>query len=323
MADHKTKSFSYWKAHFDKPNFLTMQELLILAFDGTKIKDRLGTFGEEDEELGNRVNFINHKTMYKGFFCANFFGYEKGKIGQIIKENFDSEEVDPTELILAEDDGVSQQFLDGKLYFVCYDNHLIVAQDRHLKVRHLEKYLNDMFHKLCVEFSKKRTMFIERSIRRTKHDQIKGAKRINLSAPLDYGQPVSVGVEYQKQSFVVGPVWNAIKALTGKSFEDIIGQFDMRGITQEKDIEVILSLVWKKKRRDVSSEDIDALANAFRHVDDEINVEIVTASGILKSDEFRISTPKSVAHLNDLPDNRDIFDKMIKWHRILVQAGDI
>ena len=73
MPDRKVKSFSYWRARFSsEPYDYTLEDLLLSAFEGTMASDRLRLFDEEDEEMENRFNFINHQAIYEGFFCANF-----------------------------------------------------------------------------------------------------------------------------------------------------------------------------------------------------------------------------------------------------------
>lgn len=323
--NHKTKSFTYWRARFNEPYDYTLQDLLLSAFNNTAAEERREAFDEENEEMADQFNFINHKAIYDDFFCANFFGYEKGKIEQIIKaEEFDKEEITSTPFTLPGND----QFLDGKLYFVCFGNHLIASQDLHLKVLHLARYLNNMFHKRCKEFPEEQQLTPERTIRRTRREEIKGAKRINLSSPLPSGRSSeSVDIESRAQSYSVGDrVWDAIEILTGKSLEDILQQFrqfDTRGIVETKDIDVTLSFIWRRKKGERFSDRVDALANAFSYIDDEIDVQIETNSGILKYNELRMRHSQSVAHINGMPDNYDIFKKMREWYRTLVLAGDI
>ena len=326
MPDYKTKTFTYWRARFStEPYNSTIQELLKSAFDNTKVQDRLWpSYGAADEEV-NYFNFINHKTAYRGYFCANFFGYERGKIGQVIKETFDSDEIDPTALPAPKAaDGTDQQFLDGKLYFVCFDNRLILAQDMRLKARHLESYLNELFHRRCQNFPKGLYVSLERSISQQALSQIEGVKRINLSAPLSYTrdsvQPTGVQIATERRNIPLGRAWDAIKTFIGGDFT----QFDTSGFIDPKDIEVTLSLAWKRKRGERISDQMDSLANTFRHIDDdEIDFELETNSGKWKHNELRLSCTKSVSHRDDMPDAQDIFSKMIEWYESLVEAGDI
>lgn len=318
MRENKTKTFTYWRARFStEPFSRTMQELLESAFDDTKVQDRLWPPHDATDEDANYFNFINHKTAHKGYFCANFFGYERGKIGQVIKEAFNDDEIDPTALPAPKaPDGTDQQFLDGKLYFICFGNHLILAQDPHLKARYLESYLNEMFHRRCQNFPEKQSVLLERSISQQVRGQIKGTKRINLSSPLTYNV---VQLATESKNIPLGRAWDAVKALLG----DHSTQFETDGFIDPKDIDVTLSLTWKNRGRERYSDQVDALANTFRHVEDEIDVEYETNSGKLKHNELRLSLSKSVLHRDDMPDTNDIFNKMIEWYESLVEAEDI
>ena len=302
MAEHKTKSFGYWRARFiSEPYDYKLHDLLLSAFDYTRVRDRLETFEEENEEMANHVHFINHKAIYEDFFCANLFGYEKGKIEQTIKEEFDNEEVNPA----AHELPIDEQYLDGKLYFVCLGNHLIVSQDTRLKVPNLAKYLNSMFHERCSEFPEAQQLVIERTIKRTRREEIRGAKRINLSAPLPSGRSPSVGVdlESQRQSFSMDGrslgdrVWDAIEILTGTSPEEIMQKFqpanNTQGIVDKTDIEVTLSLIWNRRQSGGRfSDQVDAFANAFSYIDDEIDVKIETHSGTLLNYDELVKSKK-------------------------------
>lgn len=325
MPDHKTKTFTYWRARFTpEPYNKTMQQLLKAAFKDTTVKDRLlPPYDDDDEE--NYFNFINHKSALGGYFRANFFGFERGRIGQVIGERFESNEIDPAALPAPKAaDGTNQQFLDGKLYFVCVGNHLILAQDIHVKARRLESYLNAMFHNRCQSFPNTQEVLLERSISRTAQKQVKGVKRIKLSAPLIYKAPDAheqTGMIQRSKVVPLGRTWKALKAFIGDGID--LTTFETEGFIDPRDIEVSLFLSWKRKRGEQDSDQMDSLANTVRHVDDEMNIELETNSGKFKYNELRLSTAKSVLHSNDMPDTTDIFEKMIEWYVCLVEAEEI
>ena len=345
MRHSKPKRFTYWQSRFTPdPYEKTLQQLLNSAFAGTKVGERLSqrkpissggntpafdnTKIEErlwpaDEEENYRY-FINYKTMRSGFFCANFFGYEKGKIGQGIEEAFDKDQIDITALPAPKAaDGKEQQYLDGKLYFVCSGNHVILSQDAHLKAKRLEQYLNEMFHnKRCDGFPENQQLILERSISRKVRKQIKGVKKIHLSTPLKYKSQETSDQKRQQliKTVPLGNAWEAVKSLVGID----LTQFETDGFIDPKNIEVTLSLLWKRKRGEKRiSDQLDSLTNTFRHVDDEIDFEVETDSGKLKREELRLQHESNVEHINDVPILTDIFGKMIDWYRHLVEAGDI
>lgn len=299
----------------------TIQSLLNFAFDNTKVQDRLWQpYGKNNQ--ANYFHFVNHKSTRKGYFCANFFGYEKGKIDQVIKEAFNNDQIDTTALPAPKAaDGTDQQFLDGKLYFVCFGNHLVLVQDIHIKARHLEHYLNEMFRNRCRSFPGNQYLRLERSILRNIREKIKGVKRIKLSAPLGYGTAGSDHERQETRTIPLGHAWDSIKAFLGDNID--LTQFNTKGFVDPKDINVTLSLSWKRKRGERISDQVDSLANTFSHVDDEIDIELETHSGKFKHNELRLNHSESVLYIDDMPDENDIFEKMIKWHEHLVQVEDI
>ncbi|MCC5839877.1 MAG: hypothetical protein JJT96_07125 [Opitutales bacterium] len=301
-----------------------MQQLLRSAFEKTTVQDRLHSTNPDD----NYFTFINYKAERRGFFCGDFFGYEEGRIGQVIKEAFHQEQIDPRALPAPKAaDGTNQQFLDGKLYFVCNGDHLIIAQDLHMKAQHLERYLQKMIRHRSQPFPDEQQFTLERSISQKARKAIHGAKKIHLSAPLEYEQKrVGKGDSGKREtggfiSVPAGNAWEAIKGLIGDKLD--LTQFTTDGFADPQDIEVTISLAWKKQRGQTVSNQLDTLANTFRHVEDELDFELETHSGRMKKDELRLSHPFSVQHEDDMPDRDDIFEKMINWYGHLVQTGDV
>lgn len=54
-----------------------------------------------------------------------------------------------------------------------------------------------------------------------------------------------------------------------------------------------------------------------------MDFELETNSGKLKKGQLRLNHTTNVLHIDDMPDPSDIFDKMIDWYSILVDAKDI
>ena len=322
----KSKNFTFWQARFS-PGFRrkTLQDFLQEAFDGTTVRERLLSISE-----GGYFRFINYKTIYDGYFCANFFGYEKGRIGQIIGGSFDAEQIDLSQLPAPPAaDGTEQQFLDGKLYFVCSGNQLILAQENQLQARHLEHYLSEMFTSSeRVDLSDQR-LTLERSVSLRIRRRIAGIKSIRFSAPLDYGSPPGElesfedGRRRRSSRYIpLGAGWEALKSLLGPAFD--LTDFETRGLVSPKEVKVSLLLSWRNKEQDRVSDELDRLANSLRFVDDEaLEMEMESRIGKIKNDELRLSKKQNVRHVDDLPDSGDIFEKMIAWHEDLAENGHI
>lgn len=333
MPDHRPKNFTYWRADFENPSpsFPTLQDFMTSAFEETVIEDRIiwDRDRDIDKDDGLYAHFINYKTMEeegnKDFFCANLFGYEKGRRGEvIIEDQFDKEELDPTELDLGDTDGRSRQILDGKLYFICHKDHLIAAQDRRITVNQLEKYLIEIFHKRCVEFNTSCEMKILRSIPRSQHQALTETKKINLFAPI--GHKAVAADEGVQQSFSGSTAIDVIRTLTGSAFFDNFTdrRTALENLLHEENVELVVSIRWNRKKSERLLETFDTVANVLRHIEDDVlGIEILTRLGTLKSNDFRIGTTGSVEYINGSPNNADIFAKMIKWYFALESAQEI
>jgi hypothetical protein len=316
----KQKLFTYWRARFQVEPFGTpLQKLLETAFARTTIKDRLRTVD------GGYRQFINYKADRGGFFCAGFLAYEEGSIGQIIAARLDKDVIEPEALPLQKAaDGSRREFVDGKLYFACKKNHLLIAQERHLVAKHLEAYLNDLLQNRPGALSHGQSLILERAIPRDvkkKMDRIAG---MTISGPVHY-EATRVQLardETEVRNIPGGTMWEAIRGILPKKFAD---QLATDGITDPKEIDVSIQLKWKRRKRDEKvSDELDALANTFRHIDDELDFKAITTSGaVLGKEELRLQKLISVRHRDGIPLHDDLFDKMIAWFDELNDSGNI
>ena len=308
----RNKSFTYWQARFKtEPYHRTFQELLKSAFDNTKIKDRLHP--PENGEEGIQHLFINEKMEIQGYLCVSLFSYETGSSGHIIREAFDEDRVDPQALSAPEGpDGTKQQFLNGKLYAVCLENHLILCQDQVLTAKNLELYVAAMFHKHLSNADI--NVFFGRALSKKVRTHIKGIKGIQLSAPLARDEEPHDAPE-ASPSGIWRPITEMLRNLS--SFKSI----GRKGYLHPKDIQVSLGLSWQNKPGESMSDRTDRFANALRFVDDDVvDVELNTRAGKVKKDEIRLRKTESVPHENDMPISREIFKKMLAWHQELIKG---
>jgi hypothetical protein len=319
-VESKQKLFTYWRARFQvEPYGTSLQTLLEAAFAKTKIKDRVR------KPQAKYIQIINSKSLRDGFFCGAFLAYEEGSSGQVVSSRLDRDAVEPEALPPQKaSDGSQGEFVDGKLYFACKNNHVILVQERHLGAKHLETYLNEMLHTRPSGLPEKQSLFLERSIPREKKKQVEGISGIKLSGPVHY-TPQRLQLarsETQVRSIPGGTMWDAIRGILPKSVSDRLAT---EGVTDPKDIDVSIQLKWKhRKRKEKVSDELDALANTFRHIDDELDFEAVTTSGaVLRKDELRLQKLISVRHRDGIPLNDDLFDKLIAWYGDLNNSGNI
>jgi hypothetical protein len=321
IVESKQKLFTYWRVRFQiEPFGQTLETLLKAGFDKTKIKDRRRSPSE------NYYQYINFKTHRNGFFCAGFLAHEKNSTGRTVAQRPERDAVEIEAIAPGKAaDGAPREYLDGNLYFVCKNNHLIVAQDLHLKAKHLEEYLNEILHTLPSGLPETQCVILERAIpRETRKKAEKGFSEVKISAPLEYRKkaPIVIGDKVETRSVPMGRVWNVIQSFLPDSVKK---DLSTDGITDPKQIDVSVELKWKRKRprKERQSDQMDMLANTFRHVD-EVKIEARTTDGVvIKNNELRMQKLTSVRHRDNLPLKDNIFEKMINWFHILNNQGSV
>lgn len=314
MNDSKAKSFTFWRANYRRvPYSMTAQDLFSSAFFDTDIDERLIDWDEQEKpKYPNFYSFISRWALYRGFFCACFLSCEKDRVEHVFKESdLKKKEVDLTEV----PPGDNQQFVDGILHFVCYENDVILAQDRRLLGRHFENFLNALLPKSGrVDFPEDQEIVLNRPPSQNTLEEIQGVKGVNLSANL-------IKNEYSQGSYILDAIKSFAKGYSSNFFRSAT-----EGFMEERDTRVSMQLRWDRRVKGQSegSDKVNAFSNPFRHIDEEIDVELLTRSGKWRRyKDFLLSDSTNVLHINGVPDNQDIFDKMINWHIRLRNEGHI
>ena len=322
MANTRPKTFTCWEAGFSTgPAYPTLQRLLGLAFDGTKYSDRLSpaqVANDRDDDDLPYQSLINECFAKGNFRLGHFLKFNREQHASAIKQSLDGSSLDITQFKVPNaDDGQPQHLLYGNLYFVCHENYLIVSHDQYLKPIHLESYLNEMLHKYCPGFVKGKQLNLNRTISRKKHHQLRGVRKLKISGSL-YRK---TNDETIKESPTIPPSqFQAIaSAVTGQE----IDRYDQGIIAGSQNIDFSMVVSWKRNRGDTISTEMDAIANTFRHIDGEINIEFITNLGRIKRDQLTLSLTENVVFHENMPSSTDIYEKMMKWMLELVNSHEI
>ena len=190
VPNTKPKTFTCWEAGFSTgPAYPNLQQLLGLAFDGTRYSDRLSPphvpHDRGDGDLPYQ-SLVNECFTRKGFRAGHFLKFNSEQNASAIKQSPDGISLDVTQFKVPDaDDGEPQHLIYGNLYFVCRENTLILSHDQHLRSIHFEDYLNEMLRKRCPDIIKAQTLNLNRTISRKKRDQLRGVRKFKISGPLD------------------------------------------------------------------------------------------------------------------------------------------
>ena len=324
----KPRSFTYWQARFSqRPVGYTLQDLLGRAFDNTKAKDRrwppIDNSGETES-----YQFVGQKFSFRQYFCANFLEYADNTSWPVIKNSFDQDSIEPVEgAIPPAPDGTPQLGLVGKLYFVCHGDDLILSQERTLKAIHLEAFLNIMLPRLRNALPAGVDIKLSPYPSRPPSARPEIIKRA-VFASLRENMTADSVTESDDNGYRIlritpsgfrGEVIGLIRALLQRSRAPLRGL----GLLTEYAPDVSIEFKWPVQTRPPLY--FDDIQDMFRHVDEEsdVLVKLETMNGDFDSQSKRLRhrKPKSVKHNGIIPDMSDISEKMIEWHRGLIDQG--
>jgi hypothetical protein len=356
MPESKQKRFVYKVAKLLKspgdPK-ITLESLLKAA-----IKKVPTAFKRIEKPAGSDTakRFINYSLTHSGndgnglIFGCEFFAYEEGEGQSTIQIDPEAKEVSVDAVIA----GKGKEFLAGSVYFGVSGNHVIVAQSRGLKVQELENYLNWLLVVRSKVLSDENRVSLNDHVPKSKKALFKGVRGIEIKGPVQL-QP-SAAVEAQaakdqeaasalkrtgkkkagegttvaaptKSAFypvkLAGKAWEAVKTLVGDSFQ-LPSEINVDDLADTPDIEVQISLKWKGHHAEDDSDFLDSVASNLRHIDDELDYEIRSASGTLGRDDIKIFKMVSIPWTKTgRPQFEVIFPKMADWLAGLVTDGKV
>jgi hypothetical protein len=255
-------------------------------------------------------------------FCASLIGLEIDKENPVIEEQFDKQSVDLRTLKPPRSpSGKKQQYIDGQLHFICKNNHLILAQEKHVRSLHLERYINKILSKPSSDGSI-RYVTLETVIPAGKERLLKDAKKLHLKGLIDTGprqdEVFKTNATPIKSEQRFGTLIDFIKGLVNDE------EIDLSGITKPRRIEAALMLNLPRKAGRSDKAFIEDIMRAFRHCNDEIDYEFKGRDGeTLKPKSIQLTKTVSVSYENGMPINGDLFSKMTKWFNQLVENEEL
>ena len=326
----KSRSFAYWQARFSPlPVDFTLQDLLGRAFDNTKARDRrwppIDNSGETES-----YQFIGQKFTLRRYFCANFLDYADNTSWPVIRDSFDQDNIEPVEgAISPAADGTIQLGLVGKLYFVCHRDDLILSQERTLKANHLETFLNIMLPRLLNTLPPGIAIRLSPFPKRPPSARPENIKRAVFASLRENATADSIAMSDDNTDGILQSALSGFRGEVIGLVRNLLRRRNTRlqglGLLTEYNPDVSVVFQWPTGTQPPLY--LDEIQDMFRHVDEEsdVLVKLESRNGDFDSQTKRIRRrkPKNVKHNGIIPDMSDISDKMIEWHRWLIDEGKL
>lgn len=245
-----------------------------------------------------------------------------------------------------------KEYLEGSVYFGVLDNHVVAVQSAALKTKDLEKHLNWFLRQRSQVLHEDNAVSLDDNLPAGASD-LSDAQGLELAAPVHFQPAGSISMlsaeeitamkkaqkkaekkggkeepgessAVAKESVRVVPVgraWDAVKAFFGDGFN--LPAINAEDMLKSGQMKVSLALSWSNPRGKDASDFVRDVAHKFRHISDEIDYRVKTASGYIGKDKFKPEKPCSVRWGKVRPDFDDVFPKMLEWLENLERRGII
>lgn len=332
----KTKKIIYKEVSIPGCN-QSLQEMLtaILKFH-PKADKRKELVNPASDEL---FRLINKSEEFNGVLFCQLVAFEPGHSQRYIQlkddaESYEIRSVTSVELskltdaeadkVQSENEQVIREFIDSILYFGVFGNSIVVMQSRSLTTRELEIHLKWLLGSLTTSIpaecilkvtDKPKEEIIEEILKRP-------VKSVSVGAPV-------VAVSEHKK-IEDAPSWvpsgaasDMLKVMLAEQWEKFISSSKLEDCLDDANLEVRLTISYKRKTSDSGERMLRNLVDATRHYPDEdVTVEMVGGTR-LTGKEIRLWETVKLTSYNSLIDEHELYSQMHEWLMTLVRTGEI
>lgn len=314
-----TKTLVYKVARFNKElKGKNLQSLITLAFQ--KKKSAVSRRQQADSE--NHFRLINYHGPNKGMRVGEFFDYTHGHKQPMAKFEEEAEELEISSL--APPDKMTD-FLHSILYFGIWENSVILSQSMSLRAPQFEAYLNWLLID-CELLGEDDFLSLCDNPPLNLASDVVNTKGIEFHAPVTF-EPIKQNKDAtETRSIAFRPNnigWDILKQIIPAEIT-LPTEIKASEVILNSALDVKLFVSWSKLRKDDSTEMLDKISNQLRHVDSELDYTILTKSGKITRDDFKLRRPISVGMNNDgLVKKSDMWERMQEWLEILITEEKI
>lgn len=287
----------------------------------------------------NLFRLVNKSEEYHGVLFCQLVAFEPGHSQRYIQlkndaESYEIRSVTSAELaklteeqadkLQAEKEKVVREFIDSILYFGVFGNSIVVMQSKSLTTRELEIHLKWLLGTLTKSIptecilkvsDKPKEEIIEEVLKRP-------VKSVSVGAPVSAVNDMSQGSN--TPSWVpAGTASDILKAMLSEQWEKFISSSKLEDCLDDANLEVKLTITYKRKTSESGERMLRNLVDATRHYPDEdVTVEMVGGTKLTGKD-IRLWNTIKLTTYNSLIDEHDLYSQMHEWLMTLVKTGEI
>lgn len=306
-----TRGFSYKRVEGYKNT--TFDELLRLAVKSNNLirQRKLDVSDAKDGETFNLLSdFFNTQTYFAGVLCS----YSPGRHQQVFPFEDDAATIPLASItppvINKNGKHLTQEFLEGCLYFMIRENHVVLSQSMGFHAEKAELYFNWFLRERAKIIQPPTVIYLKDQLPPAKTAKIRHVRNLTIAntIQLSADTPQNKSNEHTFGVTPKGPLWDALKAM-------IPGLQDQYSLSKAITTEVLqASLTLRLGRKGKDAEDfVDAIATTMRNQDGLDFTIDMGKYGKLKSSEFKLGRQQVFSVEAGKINQLEVFRKMNDW----------
>jgi len=332
----KTKKIIYKEVSIPGCNQSLQEMLTEILKTHPKASERKELVNPASDDL---FRLINKSEPFNGVLFCQLVAFEPGHSQRYIQlkddaESYEIRSVTSAELskltdaeadkIQSENEQVIREFIDSILYFGVFGNSIVVMQSRSLTTRELEIHLKWLLGSLTSSIQAECILKVTDKPKEEIIEEVlkKPVKSVSIGAPI-----VAIS---EHQNMDNAPSWvpsgtasEMLKVMLAEQWEKFISSSRLEDCLDDANLEVRLTISYKRKTSDSGERMLRNLVDATRHYPDEdVTVEMVGGTR-LTGKEIRLWETVRLSSYNSLIDEHDLYSQMHEFLMTLVRTGEI
>jgi hypothetical protein len=205
------------------------------------------------------------------------------------------------------------------------ENHVVLLPSGEMRCPEIEAHLNWLLTQAFPALTGDQRLRLSNRVPPDREEEVKNAREIHFST--DISIEAQVGESGHRLLRPAGATWEGIKALLkslGQQMADVTSDLEIHGLTASTPVDIDIFLKWPRRgRKDERHMVLDKIATGLRHVDTEIDYEILTRQGKITKGDFILRKPRTVHCRGERPVRDLLFNSMKKWLAELLESGQI
>lgn len=325
-TETKRRVLIYRRASFLTPETRNLQQVIEAGLAACpKTGQRVQSATSEGDDIKRVLN--EHRKM-GGALCGVLYRYTPGQHQVVVAPQLNATEWPVAQVLPPELSGKQKsEFVEGLLYFLVFENHVIVSQSAALRIGQLEDYLCNFLRDLAKVTNQNEMVMLadvpSETLRKRGLSKVRSVKfGVPLSKSVKVAKPPGSKTKKEVFSKVLNPGKLSLVEHTLKAFGV---ELPTSGLTEEdaETVELLIELRVGGQRLEDTNALLDQVGNLFANTPDR-DYEVELEDGAkLKGSDFVLKTSGTVECEGGVPKTHSVWKEMARYLKELQESKKV